>query len=72
MGAWPEREAPAEEFVSANFTVERGKVSCLSPFFLRGTKVSVNSRVVYATWLDEERSCRFFPVTVFFVLNPLL
>ena len=35
MGAWPEREAPAGEFASANFAVEGGTIR-RSPFFLRG------------------------------------
>lgn len=34
MGAWPEREAPAERFASANFTVEKGMDSSIPFSFL--------------------------------------
>jgi len=34
MGAWPEREAPAEKLASAFFTVEKGMDSSI-PFSLR-------------------------------------
>jgi len=38
MGAWPEREAPAEIFASVNITVEKGMDSSI-PFSLRFEKI---------------------------------
>ena len=53
MGAWPEREAPAEEFASANFAVEGGMIR-RSPFFLRGVCLGIALEAL-CTWCDTSR-----------------